>query len=81
MKNTYNQHGNQQVFFGDLSMGEDVVEDIGHVSFVFLTQCKHTFVIMSCKQINTQKAWLKMQENFKGRAPPSGDKGSLQLIC
>lgn len=43
---TYNQHCHQQVLLGDLSVGEDVVEHIGHVAFVFLTQCKHTLVVM-----------------------------------
>lgn len=47
-KNTYNQHCDQQVLLSDLGMGEYVVEHIGHVAFVFLTQCKHTFVIVSC---------------------------------
>ena len=50
---TYNQHCNQQVLLGDLGMGEDIVEHIGHVAFVFLTQCKHTLVIVSCYQANT----------------------------
>lgn len=49
---TYNQHRNQQVLLGDLSVGEDIVEHIGHVAFVFLTQCEHTLVIMSCSQTN-----------------------------
>lgn len=44
---TYNQHGNQQVLLGDLSVGEDVVQHVGHVALVLLTQCKHTLVIMS----------------------------------
>lgn len=47
VRNTYNQHGNQQVLLGDLGMGEDIVEHIGHVAFVFFTQCKHTLVIVS----------------------------------
>lgn len=45
---TYNEHSNQQVLLSDLSMREDVVEHISHVSFVFLTQCEHTLVIVSC---------------------------------
>lgn len=45
---TYNQHGNQQVLLSDLSMREDIVEHIGHVAFVLLTQCEHTLVIVSC---------------------------------
>ena len=45
---TYNEHSNKQVFLGDLSMGEDVVEHIGHITFVFLPECEHTLVIMSC---------------------------------
>lgn len=44
---TYNQHGNKQILLGDLSMREDVVEHVGHVALVLLSQCKHTLVIMS----------------------------------
>lgn len=47
-KHTYDEHSNQQVLLGDLSVGEDVVEHVDHVTFVFLAQCEHTFVIVSC---------------------------------
>lgn len=45
---TYNQHSNKQVLLGDLSMGEDIVEHVGHVALVFLTQREHTLVVVSC---------------------------------
>lgn len=34
---TYNQHRDHQVPLGDLRMGEDIVEYIGHLHFIFLT--------------------------------------------
>lgn len=46
---TYDQHGDQKVLLCDLSMGEDIIEHIGHVAFVFFTQCENTLVIMSWK--------------------------------
>lgn len=37
IKQTYNQHSDQEVFLCDLSVGENIIEHIGHVAFVFFT--------------------------------------------
>lgn len=37
MRQTYNQHSDQKILLCNLSMGEDIIEHIGHVAFVFFT--------------------------------------------
>lgn len=59
VNDTYYKHGYKQVLLGDLGMRKYIVKHIGQVPFVFLTQRKHTLVIMSCEQEKTLRAALQ----------------------